>query len=250
VERPGRQVLAGRRRPVLAAAPAAGRDPGRAPAIGSRATGDLRNGPFHPVDDVGAGAPSTDTLLPPDDGRSELATTVVEDCWGDRWTVRARRERWGKVDSDYNRRRDEPALRERLGPALAPRPEHPAAGDAPSWLAEIDLARLRRVLRPFGIALGSITNPSPRGLFRTLIALDSAVQSLIPAPAGRYWVVELAGAGRTRRGATWKVSGPDEAARVAGIVADAVQHGQVPRPGGALLIHVVDHRLTVHGTPR
>jgi hypothetical protein len=47
---------------------------------------------------------------------------MVDDCWGHRWTVRARRERHALPDSEYARRLREPLLRERLGPALSPQP--------------------------------------------------------------------------------------------------------------------------------
>jgi hypothetical protein len=66
----------------------------------------------------------------------------------------------------------------------------------------------------------------------------------------RFWVVELVARGRIRRGATWRVSGAADAARVAVVVADAVRTGQVPSPDGAMLTDVVDERLTVYGALR
>jgi hypothetical protein len=87
------------------------------------------------------------------------------------------------------------------------------------------------------------------GLVGRLRAVAIGVEALTD-PVNRVRVVELAARGRIRRGATWRVAGRVEASTVADTVADAVRRGQVPQPEGALLIDVVDQRLTVYGALR
>jgi hypothetical protein len=173
-----------------------------------------------------------------------MGRTVVDDRWGGRWTVRARHERHAEPDSEYTRRLREPSLRAELRPMLAPPTGSgsvlPVAGRAPA----VDLSDIR-----FTVGSLSAQPAAPAAAIGTAVAIWQYVR-ILRQPSDRFWVVELTARGRIRRGATWKVAGREEAARVAAVVADAVRTGQVPEPSGALLIDVVDERLTVYGAPR
>ena len=169
--------------------------------------------------------------------------TVVDDCWGVRWTVRARRERRTRLVSKSATTERASLLLPCLGPALAPQPgthAEPALECGPEASEREHLLNALAEMRE-AAALG--------GLIGRLQAVTIGVGALTE-PAGRVWLVELAAKGRIRRGATWRVAGLAEAVAVADTVADAVRRGQVPQPAGGLLIDVVDQRLTVHGALR
>jgi len=166
-----------------------------------------------------------------------MRRTVIEDCWGGRWTVRARLERHAPPESEAARRARERLLGTYLAPALAPQP-----GTGPAPVEGIG----RRDDR---FLLGLAEMAAVAGGVGDLIAAWRGVR-VLRTPSDRFWVVELAARGRFRRGATWRVAGPTDAARVAQVVADAVRTGLVPSPDGAMLLDVVDERLTVYGALR
>jgi hypothetical protein len=169
--------------------------------------------------------------------------TVVDDCWGVRWTVRAHRERRTRLVSEFATTERASLLLPYLGPAFAPEPgthAEPALECGPEAAEREHLLNALAEMRE-AAALG--------GLIGRLHALAIGVGALTE-PTDRVWLVELAAKGRIRRGATWRVAGRAEAMAVADTVADAVRRGHLPQPAGALLIDVVDQRLTVHGALR
>jgi hypothetical protein len=169
--------------------------------------------------------------------------TVVDDCWGGRWTVRARRERQTRLVSEIATTERASLLLPYLGPALAPQPGTCSEPAPESGRAAAEQAHLLN-------AFAEMDNAVVRdGLVGRLRAVAIGIEALTE-PADRVWVVELAARGRIRRGATWGVAGRVDASAVADTVADAVRRGQVPQPEGALLIDVVDQRLTVYGALR
>jgi hypothetical protein len=130
-----------------------------------------------------------------------------------------------------------------LGPALAPQPGTYSEPALECGRAAAEQAHLLNAFAGMqeAVVLG--------GLVGRLRAVAIGIAALTE-PADRVWVVELAARGRIRRGATWGVAGRVDASAVADTVADAVRRGQVPQPEGALLIDVVDQRLTVYGALR
>jgi hypothetical protein len=171
-----------------------------------------------------------------------MRRTVVDDCWGVRWTVRTRYDRSRPMDSDYNRRNREPGVQARLGPALAPEPSRVPMPDGPESLDDAAQRQQR------GFVLG--TAGSAAGGSAGLLWAIWRGTRLLREPTDSGWVVELWARGRIRRGATWRVGDRAHADRAVSSVADAVRLGQVPRPEGALLLDVLDERLTVYGAPR
>ena len=168
---------------------------------------------------------------------------VVDDCWGGRWTVRARRERQTRLASESATTERASLLLPYLGPTLAPQPgtcPEPALG---CGRAAAEQAHLLNAFAEMddAVVLG--------GLVGRLRAVAMGVEALTE-PADRVWVVELAARGRIRRGATSARPATPQAMAVADTVADAVQRRQVPQPEGALLIDVVGQRLTVYGALR
>jgi hypothetical protein len=179
--------------------------------------------------------------------RTETAMRAVrvDDRWGGRWRVRAGFGRDAERESDYTRRLRAPALRGRLAPMLAPQPTPPAVDSGPPGGTDRAADEHQgRATRPVGALTASLGNP--------IGAVFSVWQGVrwLREPRDRFWVVELAARGRIRRGATWRVAGREEAAHGAAVVADAVRAGVVPELSDALLIGVVDERLTVYGARR
>jgi hypothetical protein len=174
-----------------------------------------------------------------------MRRTVVEDCWGVRWTVRARYDRHLLLESDDDRRKREPELRSRLGPALAPRPGLLPLPDVPVW-GSPDGADdgARAVLGHVPGLLSGLAGP-----WSLVWAIWRGLR-VLAEPTDRSWIVELRAGGRIRRGATWRAGSPAEAERILATVADAVRRGQVPHVDDTLLVDVDDERLTVHGAPR
>ena len=168
--------------------------------------------------------------------------TVVDDRWGVRWTVRARRERRTRLVSESATTERASLLLPCLGPALAPQPgtrAETALECGPEAAEQEHLLNALAEMRE-AAALG--------GLIGRLRALAIGVGALTE-PTDRVWLVELA----ARAGS----AGGDMAGRRArrgrggrDTVADAIRRGHLPQPAGALLIDVVDQRLTVHGTLR
>jgi hypothetical protein len=174
-----------------------------------------------------------------------MGRTVVEDPWGASWTVRTRSDRHIPLDAEGARRRREPELRARLGTVLAPTPQV-----VPTVIHG-----------PFPGTRGSREDRHSAALVAVLVGPDAGLLALVVAIWRGLWamradysrtarVVELRDCGRFRRGATWRVSGPDGGARAVATVAEAVRTGRVPEIDDALLLDVVDERLTVHGAPR
>ena len=168
--------------------------------------------------------------------------TRVDDCWGVRWTVRARYERHADPESEVTRRVREPTLLAGLPAMLAPH-GHPVD------VRPVDADRSDDELRRHAAALLGAQAATVGGALGSLVAIWRGARALAE-PTDRFWLVELTARGRIRRGASWQVTGRDEAARVAAVIADAVRAGRVPQPAGARLIAVVDERLTVYGAPR
>ena len=174
-----------------------------------------------------------------------MRKAVIDDCWGARWTVRARYDRHAPLDSDYNRRRREPGLRARLGPALGPQPGGLPNGDGPAWASSPDTDERRRADLAHSVrVVGGLG-----GLGFLLAAIGHGI-GVLREPTDASWIVELRARGRIRRGATWRVGSGADAERALSTVAEAVHLGQVPQPAGTLLVDVLDERLTVHGAPR
>ena len=172
-----------------------------------------------------------------------MRKTVIDDRWGVRWIVRARYDRHAPLDSDFNRRRREPGLRSRLGPALGPQPGPlSSADDAGKSSADADDRRAARV--NFALSMSG-----PGGLAAPVGAIGHGIP-VLREPTDTSWIVELHAPGRIRRGATWRVGSRADAGRIVEIVAEAVRLGQVPQPDGTLLVGVFDERLTVYGAPR
>ena len=173
-----------------------------------------------------------------------MRTTVIDDCWGVRWTVRVRYDRHAPMDSDFNRRGREPELRSRLGPALGPEPGLLPSADGSAWGSSVGAADRRAAFVKSVGLLSGLGGPA------SLIAAIWYGIGVLREPTDDSWIVELDARGRIRRSATWRVGSRADAERVLGTVADAVRQGQVPQPDGALLVDVVDGRLTVYGAPR
>lgn len=172
-----------------------------------------------------------------------MSKRVVNDLWGVRWAVRARRDRFVVHESEYTRQNREPTLRAHVVPALEPQPvSTPPLPWATLAERRFDTSHLIAVLLG-GLAFAT---SSP---FAAVRAIWRASR-ILNEPTDCFWVVELVAAGRIRRGATWRVADRTSADLVAAGVADAVRTGQVPEPEGAQLIDVVDERLTVYGAVR
>jgi hypothetical protein len=169
---------------------------------------------------------------------------VVDDCWGTRWTLRVHRDRHVPLDAEAARRRREPELRAQLAAVLAPTPQ-PRSPAVQGPLPGVRGSRADRQ-EAAAVAKQAVLGGGP---LTVAIAILKGLGTM-PADHSRAWVVELQARGRIRRGATWRVDGPEEGVRVATTAADAVRTGLVPQPDGAQLIDVVDERLTVYGAPR
>lgn len=167
-----------------------------------------------------------------------MRRTVIDDPWGARWTVRARYDRHARVDSDRAQRRREPVLRGSLAAMLSPQPTA-----RPGGIGRVAEDRWRA---PVLVGARALTAGGP---LASAWAVWQAWQ-LVPGSHHGFWVVELAARGRIRRGATWRVEGERNASRIAVDVSEGVRRGLVSAPDDALLIDVVDERLTVHGAPR
>jgi hypothetical protein len=170
-----------------------------------------------------------------------MRRTLIDDCWGVRWTVRAAYDRHLRPERDQARRNREPELRSWLGPALAPRPGRLPVEQLPARGSMSDPDH--RLVHPV-VALGEVGGP-----WALVGAITHGIRFL-REPTASSWTVELHARGRIRRGATWRVGSRAEAESVLEVVAEAVRLGHVPQPAGALLIDVVDERLTVHGALR
>jgi len=173
----------------------------------------------------------------------------VQDRFGDRWTVRARLERFAVVDSAVAQRRAEPALRERLALALGPDPGDVVFPPCPPW---IEVPRRKLVAEGMSMAMvvaGLVLAPSTRHVLLAVIAAGG-VAHWLSEQAHHVWVVEVVSESSVRRAATWKVADRAAATQGAEVVAGAIQAGVAPRLADAVLFHVVDERLDVLGALR
>jgi hypothetical protein len=174
-----------------------------------------------------------------------MGRIVVEDPWGTSWTVRTRSDRHIPLDAEGARRRREPELRARLGAVLAPTPQvvptvvhGPFPGTRGSPEDRHSAGLLALLIGPDG------------GLIALLVAIGRGLSAMRADYSRAAPVVELRDRGRFRRGATWRVAGPDAGVRALATGAEAVRAGRVPQLDDALLLDVVDQRLTVYGAPR
>jgi hypothetical protein len=170
----------------------------------------------------------------------------VEDPWGGRWKVRVRRERFAQLETERSWRQAEPALRERLGQALAPRPGPLAAEETRAHVVVGPKQLFQWAIRLAAVVVAVVAAPTMYRIIEAVVALVVLI-AWLDARANPMWLVELVAESGLRRRATWKVTGRHEGDRVAPSVADAVRAGQPPQPEGAVLISVVDERRPALG---
>jgi len=176
-----------------------------------------------------------------------MGRVVVQDCWGVRWSVRARRLRRGESCRPWPGPEEE-SLRRRLAGVLAPRPlvlPDAYRGLPGGWRMPGDSAdvAIRETLAEFGDLRSA---GSDVWAVAQLVRLIRDAVDHRRTPWTDIWEVEAAARGRIRRWARWEVDGVDATERAIATVSAALEAGDVPRPFGTTLVDVVDQRPAVH----